>query len=59
MTCENDKQQVIEESFLNLFDSLASRIIGIGRILTNPPSRTTHPAGPQWAVPNLPARQFD
>jgi hypothetical protein len=25
--------------------------IGIGRILTNPPSHTTQQAGPHWAVP--------
>ncbi len=32
-------------------------LIGIGRILTNPPSHTTHRAAPQWAVLNLPARR--
>jgi hypothetical protein len=33
--------------------------IGIGRILTNPPSHTTHRAAPQWAVLNLTARRID
>jgi hypothetical protein len=34
-------------------------LIGIGRILTNPPSHTTRQAAPHRAVPNLPARQTD
>jgi hypothetical protein len=33
-------------------------IIRIGRILTNPPSHTTHRAAPQWAVLNLTARRI-
>jgi hypothetical protein len=34
-------------------------LIGIGRILTNPPSHTTRQAAPHRAVPNLSARQTD
>jgi hypothetical protein len=35
-----------------------SSIIGIGRILTNPPSQTTHRAAPQWAVLSLTADEL-
>lgn len=35
-----------------------SSIIRVGRILTNPPSHTTHRAAPQWAVLNLNADEL-
>ncbi len=38
--------------------NVVSHLIGIGRILTNPPSHTTHRAAPQWAVLNLTARRI-